>query len=198
MSNAHFLADVDQSWTLFLDRDGVINKKIDNDYVKHIGEFEFLPGVLEAIYLLQNCFYKILVVTNQQGISKGLMSETSLERVHQYLFYEVEQSHGHIDAIYHCPHLAADCVYCRKPNNGMAYMAKADYPFIDFSKSIVVGDSESDINFGKKSGMFTVKVCRQPMDYHSSTADLNVASLIEFSKLLHSYKIKGKIKRKEL
>ena len=78
------LPKIDKSWTLFLDRDGVINKKLENDYVKTIDEFEFLPQVLEAIKQFSSHFQKIVIVTNQQGISKKLMTENDLEKVHQY------------------------------------------------------------------------------------------------------------------
>lgn len=184
MGSEHFLADVDESWTLFLDRDGVINKKIDNDYVKSISEFEFLPGVLEALYVLQDYFYKIIVVTNQQGIAKGTMTEAGLDIIHHYLQYEVSQAHARIDHIYYCPHFASECTFCRKPYNGMAHMAKADYPFIDFAKSIIVGDSISDMEFGKKSDMHTVMIGQ----HISQNIDIFVPSLQSFSKLLSKYK----------
>jgi histidinol-phosphate phosphatase family protein len=186
MGSEHFLADVDESWTLFLDRDGVINRKIDNDYVKSIGEFEFLPGVLESLYSLQDYFYKIIIVTNQQGIAKGTMTEEGLDKVHQYLLYEVEKAHARIDQIYHCPHFASECTFCRKPNNGMALMAQADDPIIDFEKSIIVGDSISDMEFGKKSGMHTVMIGSQK----SQNCDIFVPSLISFSNLLLKYQSK--------
>ena len=74
----NFLSKIDNSWTLFLDRDGVINRKLEGDYVKTIEEFEFLPNSLKAIVAFSNYFHKIIVVTNQQGISKKLMTENDL------------------------------------------------------------------------------------------------------------------------
>ena len=96
---------IDTSWTLFLDRDGVINKKLEGDYVKIIDEFEFLPYALEAIKLFSSRFHKVVIVTNQQGINKRLMTEDDLHKVHQHLLQEVQNFGGRIDAIYHAPQL---------------------------------------------------------------------------------------------
>ncbi len=187
MKAPHFLANVDASWTLFLDRDGVINHKIEEDYVKHIGEFEFLPGVLEALYDFTFIFNKIIVVTNQQGIAKGIMSEEQLNKVHDYISYEVDKINGRIDAFYFCPHFSAECSFCRKPNIGMALLAKADFPEIDFSKSIMIGDSNSDMEFGKKAGMYTVKISSKIDNNNIEKIDIFASSLVSFSKLLNKY-----------
>ena len=147
---------IDTSWTLFLDRDGVINKKLKNKYIKNIDEFEFLPNVLEAIRLLSSRFHKIFIVTNQQGISKLLMTEDDLYKVHQHLLKEVKNFGGRIDAIYHAPQLADENSMMRKPNIGMALQAKEDFPSIDFKKSIMIGDSISDMKFAKNLNMFGI------------------------------------------
>ena len=147
------LSNINKSWTLFLDRDGVINKKIENDYVKNIGEFEFLPNALHAIVECSKVFGKIIVVTNQQGIGKGLMTESDLNSIHQHLLDKVQQAGGKIDAIYHAPMLAQENSEMRKPNIGMATKAKKEFSNIQFKKSIMVGDSVSDIEFGKKAKM---------------------------------------------
>jgi histidinol-phosphate phosphatase family protein len=191
MSNPHFLADVDESWTLFLDRDGVINRKLDNDYVKSISEMEILEGVLEALYTFDQFFYKIVIVTNQQCISKGIISEYQLSLIHGYMMHEVENARARIDAIYFCPHLKMDCTFCRKPNSGMAHMAKADFPLIDFTKSIIVGDSDSDIEFGFNVGMHTVKIGDRKSKHISKKCDIFVPSLVSFSNLLKNYKKYG-------
>ena len=147
---------IDTSWTLFLDRDGVINKKLDGDYVKTIDEFEFLPYVLEAIKLFSSRFHRVVIVTNQQGISKRLMTEDDLHKVHQHLLQEVQNFGGKIDAIYHAPQLAEENSIMRKPNIGMALQAKEEFKSIDFKKSIMVGDSISDMEFAKNANMFAV------------------------------------------
>lgn len=149
---------VDSSWTLFLDRDGVINVRKVGDYIKSVDEFKFLPGVLHAISKFSHLFGRIIVVTNQQGISKGLMTERNLDEIHRYMSFEVEKRGGRIDKIYFAPQLSKENSIMRKPNIGMGLKAKEDFPEIDFQKSIMIGDSDSDIAFGQALGMITVKL----------------------------------------
>lgn len=155
------LFKIDESWTLFLDRDGVINRRLMGDYVKRLEEFEILPGVLDAIKIFSKKFGRIVVVTNQQGIGKGLMTTEDLKLVHHHFQQKVNESGGRIDAFYHAPNLAAENSELRKPNIGMAHLAKADFPEIDFSKSIMVGDSISDMEFGKSAGMKCVFISEE-------------------------------------
>ncbi|MBK9733068.1 MAG: HAD family hydrolase [Chitinophagaceae bacterium] len=147
---------IDKSWTLFLDRDGVLNKKIDDDYVRSIDQFEWLPGVPQAIKKLSGLFGRIIIITNQQGVGKGLMMKEDVESIHTNIIESVKITGGRIDAVYYAPQLKSENSEYRKPNIGMALQAKKDFPEIDFSKSIMVGDSMSDIEFGKKAGMKTV------------------------------------------
>lgn len=153
-----FLKNIDKSWTLFLDRDGVINKRIDGGYVHHWETFEFLPGVPESLAIFSRIFGRIIVITNQQGIAKGIMNEKQLQSVHRKMIADVEKAGGKIDAIFHCPDMASKSGNCRKPSVFMALKAQKKFPEIDFCKSIMVGDTESDMAFGKKAGMFTVLV----------------------------------------
>ncbi len=148
------------SWTLFLDRDGVINQKWENDYVRTREAFIFLPGVKKALKHLASVFHRIIIVTNQQGIGKACMTHDDLIRIHGYMLEEIHRSGGRIDGIYYCSELAHDNPVSRKPNTGMAYEAKADFPAIVFEKSVVVGDSESDMEFGKRLGMHRVFLTR--------------------------------------
>ena len=171
------LPNIDNSWTLFLDRDGVINKKIEGGYVTNINDFKFLPRVLEAICILSHQFHKIIIVTNQQGIGKGIMSCSDLENIHQHLKQEVSHHKGRIDAIYCAPNLAKENNLMRKPNIGMALAAQKDYCSIDLKKSIMVGDSVSDMLFAKNSSMFGVFIGKNK-DYYS------ISSLFELSQLL--------------
>ncbi len=154
MSLDHY--HIDKSWSLFLDRDGVINRRIIDDYVKTSADFLFLEKVPESIHLLSKVFGRIFIVTNQQGIGKGLMTIHDLKLVHHFLLKEVENAGGKIDQIYFCPELAATNHPDRKPEIGMAQKAKKDFPEIEFSKSIMVGDSFSDMEFGLKAGMKNV------------------------------------------
>jgi len=149
---------IDKSWTLFLDRDGVINKRKVGGYIQTVDEFEFLPGAKEAISEFSKIFGRIIIVTNQQGIGKGLFHENDLQQIHTYMVEQIRQSSGRIDAIHYCPELAVDDPKCRKPNTGMAIEAKKQFPEIDFAKSIMIGDSPSDMEFGKRIGMKCVGV----------------------------------------
>ena len=144
--------------TLFLDRDGVINIKLDGQYVKNTDEFEFMIGAEMAISKLSKIFNRILIVTNQQGIAKGIMSDKDLGVLHDYMLFELKKNGGVIDKIYYCPHLAAENCSCRKPNPGMIQQAIIDFPEIKVEDSYLIGDSDTDILAGNKTGLITVKV----------------------------------------
>ena len=171
-----FLADIDSSWTLFLDRDGVINKKIPHDYVKTIPEFIFLDGVCEAIEKCSQVFKYIIMVTNQQGIGKGLMTDNDLSVIHEYMQKKLNYR---IHKIYYAPQLEIEQSEMRKPAIGMALQAQKDLPDIDFAKSVMVGDSSSDMLFGKNAGMKTVFISNLTKnDVHY---DICFESLYDFS-----------------
>ena len=142
-----------------MDRDGVINEKLDNDYVKEWSEFRFCENALLALSVLSTIFKCIVVATNQRGIGKGLFSKEQLHEIHEKMLIEVRKSSGRIDSVYFCPDID-DRSNCRKPNTGMALEAKRDFPEIDFSKSFIVGDSLSDMEFGKKLEMKRVYISR--------------------------------------
>lgn len=148
--------NIDKSWTLFLDRDGVINQRIENDYVKSWSEFKFLPGFMEGIVALNKIFGTVVIVTNQQGIGKEIYTESDLEGIHLSMMLEVMLCGGIIDRVYFAPELATANSPMRKPNIGMAQKAKEDFPSIEFSKSIIIGDSISDMEFGRNAGMKTI------------------------------------------
>ncbi len=171
--------NINKSWSLFLDRDGVINKRLEGDYVKTLDEFEFIDGVPEALKILSDVFNKIIVVTNQQGIGKGLYTENDLSIIHHYLTDEIEKHEGRIDKVYFSPHLASANHHSRKPGIGMAQEAKNDFPEIDFSKSIIVGDSLSDMQFGKSAGMQTVFISEEKIN--DKNIDFCFPSLFEFA-----------------
>lgn len=146
----------DKNWTLFLDRDGVLNRRLEGDYVKRPEDFEWLDGVLESLAFLKNIFGTIVVVTNQQGIGKGLMTEPELEQIHRKMLGDVERAGGRIDRIYHCPDLENSGSFNRKPMIGMGLKARRDFPAIQFRQSIMVGDTISDMRFGKRLKMKTI------------------------------------------
>ncbi len=174
--------NINKSWTLFLDRDGVINKKLENDYVKHWIEFEFIDGSIDAIKYLSTLFGKIVVVTNQQGIGKRLYRIEDLELIHKNMLYEIAYHGGKIDKVYFSPYLHSENHPTRKPGIGMALDAKKDFPEIDFSKSIIIGDSMSDMEFGRNAGMKTVFISDAPkqdekIDFNFTTLNNLVISL---------------------
>jgi histidinol-phosphate phosphatase family protein len=161
------LANINTDWSLFLDRDGVINERLPDDYVKNCEQFIFLPGVIEALKIFSEQFGHIFVVTNQQGIGKGLMTEDELTVIHNFMTDEIEKGSGRIDRVYHAPYLESAHHYMRKPASGMALQAKKDFPAVHFHRSVMAGDSISDMLFGKNLGMTTVfistdlKQCRE-------------------------------------
>jgi D-glycero-D-manno-heptose 1,7-bisphosphate phosphatase len=179
-----FITETDSSWALFLDRDGVINERIIGGYVQNTSAFRFLDNVPEAITVLRKIFGYIFVVTNQQGIGKGIMTENDLHLVHHYM---EEQLSVKFDRIYYSPFLAEENNIMRKPNSGMAFQAKKDFPAIDFSKSVMVGDSLSDISFGKSVQMKTVYISDGKKEVE---ADLFCSSLYEFARIIWKEKKK--------
>lgn len=177
--------------TLFLDRDGVINKRIPGAYVEKVEQFNFFPNLAENFKNLNRFFSRIVVVTNQQGIGKELMTHEDLAVVHEYMLFEIEMNDGQIDAVYYCPDLAAFDPPCRKPNPGMALEAKANFPDIDFKNSLMVGDSESDIQFGSRLGMKTLLVTTkkgeaQKMEENGTQADFELGTLMDFIRHLNA------------
>lgn len=140
----------DHTWTLFLDRDGVINTHTPG-YILNEEQFVFRPGVLEAIPRLNAVFGRIVVVTNQKGVHKGLMTEADLLAVHAYMLNHIEAAGGFLDAVYACTQGSE--APCRKPEPGMALQAQADFPEIDFARSVMLGDALTDMQFGQRLGM---------------------------------------------
>ena len=177
--------EFDRDWTLFLDRDGTINRRLIGDYVKSYDDFEFLPGALEALRVFNEHFKYSIVVTNQQGIGKELMSHQDLHEIHKEMNKKVNEFGATLDEILYCPHLAALDPSCRKPNPGMAFQAKEMFPDIEFKHSVMVGDTESDIQFGKKLRMYCVLISPDRKDENYFDADLGVSSLREFAEYLN-------------
>lgn len=177
----------DKEWTLFLDRDGVINKEILGSYVTTPDEFEFCPGAIEAIAGLSGIFGKIVVVTNQRGVGRGLMSLETLREIHRQMREQIETAGGRIDKVYAATALSDDDRN-RKPNVGMALQAKEDFPQINFHKSIMVGNSLSDMEFGKKLAMYTVFLTSKhaPFSLPHDLIDLQFESLQEWAQSLAS------------
>ena len=168
---------IDSSWTLFLDRDGIINERVDG-YITDWKGFIFKTDFIDSISSLATLFSRIILITNQQGIGKGLMSKRDLEIIHEKMLKSIQEYGGRIDQIYYCPHLAEENCSCRKPKPGMALKAKEKYPDIDFNKSVMIGDTGRDIVFGRSLGMKTVYIPSREEDfsaYDYFTSDLTEA-----------------------
>ncbi|MBU1369414.1 MAG: HAD-IIIA family hydrolase [Bacteroidetes bacterium] len=172
------LNSIKGDWSLFLDRDGVINKRPLNDYVRQVEDFHFLPGTLEALRYFNEVFARIIVITNQQGVGKGLMTIEKLHDIHSWMQEFVKQNGGRIDAIYSCTDLASAPNNCRKPDLAMAKQAQQAYPEIRPEHAIMVGDTASDILFGKNAGMKTVLIGDAAI---SITPDMRFESLLDFA-----------------
>tara|TARA_B100001540_G_C15611039_1_gene553090 strand:- start:94 stop:639 length:546 start_codon:yes stop_codon:yes gene_type:complete len=175
--------NIDPSWTLFLDRDGVINQRNFNGYITHPNEFVFLNGSLEALNTFSKLFDLIFIVTNQQCVGKGIISTKELKSIHSYMLSEINRNNGFITDIYFAPELKTNHMQMRKPLPKMAELAKQKHSSIDFKKSIMIGDTDSDIEFGKNLGMKTV--CIRSKEVINSKPDVYCESLFEFSKLIN-------------
>jgi D-glycero-D-manno-heptose 1,7-bisphosphate phosphatase len=141
---------------VFLDRDGVIN--VDRrDYVKSWAEFKFLPQVFEALRLLRKHNLRVVVVTNQSAVHRGLMSISTLREIHEKMLRAIEKRGGRIEAIYFCPHRPDEKCKCRKPKPGMVLKAVKDLK-IDLSRSYLVGDSRKDVELAQSVGTKCIRI----------------------------------------
>lgn len=148
---------------VFLDRDGVINRKMpEGEYVREWDQFSFLPDVFEAIRVFNDHGYLVIVVTNQQCVGKGIVSAETVDLIHEAMAGSIEKNGAHIDAVYVCPHLAAQECPCRKPATGLFDKAVMDFRrqgiSIDLSASYMIGDSDTDVLAGKRAGLTTVRL----------------------------------------
>jgi len=146
---------------VFLDRDGTIN--IEKDYLFQVADFEFIPGVVEAVKLLNEAGFMVVVVTNQSGVARGYYTEEDVENLHRHIASELEKSGARADAWIYCPHhpsgrgsYALPCS-CRKPLPGMLKEAARRYD-IDLEASIMIGDKLADISAGLSAGCRSVLV----------------------------------------
>lgn len=177
---------IDKTWSLFLDRDGVINVDKPNSYIFNPDEFKFYNGVLSSMEGLNQRFGHIVIVTNQRGVGRGLMTESDLQAIHAKMMKEISANHGRIDKVYYCASNDNEDPR-RKPNPGMAYEARRDFPSIDFNRSLVIGNNISDMKFGRNAGMKTVFVKSTIPDIELPNPDIDLAflSLEDFTKALH-------------
>jgi len=188
------LKQIDKTWTLFLDRDGVINHEKHKDYIHTWDEFVFYEGAKEAIAVFAEKFRRIIVVTNQKGIGKGLTKPEDLEIIHNNMTTEIEKAGGRIDAVYFCPDIE-DASPNRKPNQGMGLQAVAKFPDINLSKTIMVGNTLSDMQFGRNLGVKTIflPTTRPEVDLKDERIDAVYDSLIAFANDLDKVELESNL-----
>ena len=138
-----------KSKAVFLDRDGVINEKRD-DHVKNISEFKIFSGVGDAIKLLRDKGYLVIIITNQSAIGRKIISEKKLDEIHTEFKNYLNQHDTYVDSIYYCPHTPEENCSCRKPKPGLLIKATNDFG-INLEESYFIGDSESDLNAAKEA-----------------------------------------------
>lgn len=141
---------------VFLDRDGVINADRD-DYVKSTNELRVYPFAPAAIRLLNDAGWPVFVVSNQQGVAKGIIAEDDLLAIQREIMRQVEEAGGRITGFYYCRHLASEGCSCRKPQPGLILQAAREHS-IDLAESVMVGDTERDIAAGQSAGCRTILV----------------------------------------
>ena len=144
---------------IFLDRDGVINRRIPDGYVTRLSEFEFLPDAIAGIRALARLGRPIIVVSNQAGVAKGLVSVRALEQITAWFVGEAAAADGRIDAVYYCPHAPGDACECRKPKPGLFLQAASDFG-VELGQSVMIGDSASDAEAATNAGVRAIIVER--------------------------------------
>ncbi len=177
------LTKINKDWTLFLDRDGVINHEKHLDYIHKWDEFIFYDGVEEAIGIFTKKFKYIFIVTNQKGVGKGMTKLEDLHIIHDNMKAALALHDGKIDQIYFCTDLEETSPN-RKPNPGMGLQAVNEFPDIDLSKAIMVGNTLGDMGFGRNLGIKTVflPTTRPEVDVNDERIDISYPSLIAFAK----------------
>jgi len=176
---------ISNGYTLFIDRDGVINKEKKEDYIYTWDEFEFLDGVIEALKVANSFFETIVLITNQRGIGRGLMTDESLHIIHSKMLEVIAAHGGRIDAIYYCADDDSTSPN-RKPNPGMAYKATLDFPSINLEKTLMVGNRMSDMKFARNAGVKGVFVATTHPEvvFPNESIDYRFENLLHFAKSL--------------
>jgi D-glycero-D-manno-heptose 1,7-bisphosphate phosphatase len=147
---------------VFVDRDGVINRKAaEGEYIGEWRAMEILPGVETAIAALNRSGRRVIVVSNQRGVALGIYTKADVEALHAELQRHLGESGARIDAFYYCPHDIGQCD-CRKPGTGMFLQAFRDFPGASAANSVVIGDSVSDIEAARALGARSIFIEGDP------------------------------------
>jgi histidinol-phosphate phosphatase family protein len=142
---------------IFLDRDGVVNASPATRFVTSWRRFRFLPDVLDAFRTLNDHGRIVIIVSNQSGVGRGVLSTAHLKDITQRMLQSIRRAGGQVHAVYYCPHHPQEGCVCRKPHTGMLRQAARRFS-IDLKRSFVIGDSETDILMGHSAGCMTVLV----------------------------------------
>lgn len=165
--------------TVFLDRDGVINKcAAPHCYISKWEEFHFLPGAIEGIRSLNKAGYLVLIVSNQRGIARGLYTRKDVDELHEKMCNVLKENDAYIDGIYICPHDDRVCS-CRKPLPGLFYQAENEW-MIDKEHSWCIGDFESDILAGRDYGVKTILIGSPEKAYGQTGTFKNLKEAVNF------------------
>ncbi len=163
--------------TAFVDRDGTINvDATEGGYIESWDEFSFLPRAKEAIRLLNDLGLRVFVVTNQRGVALGKMSTGAVEEIHRLMALELAGIGATVDGFYYCPHDYGECA-CRKPDIGLFRKAQADFPEVDFARSVMIGNTGIDMEAGRRAGTRCILAGDETSD--TGEVDLMVSSLWE-------------------
>jgi D-glycero-D-manno-heptose 1,7-bisphosphate phosphatase len=192
MTTFNIPAQIDRTWSLFLDRDGVINVENVGSYITEWSEFEFCDGALDALKQVSELFGTIVVVSNQRGVGKGIMTLDALKEISTNMVNAIAEAGGRVDKVYAATSVH-DSDHNRKPNTGMAQQAKEDFPNIDFRRSVMVGNAMLDMEFGKRMGMHTVFITSkfEPVQLPHDLIDEQYPSLQAWAKVLKAAELVG-------
>jgi len=164
---------------VFFDRDGIVNRSPGAGYVEQLGDFELIPEFVDVLRSVSEMRYEAIVVSNQRGVSLGIVGKKELERIHRQLQRTLASHSLCLLDIFYCPHGDGECE-CRKPKPGMLLRAAGKHG-IDLGQSWMVGDSERDVEAGSRAGCRTILVTAEPID---TSADVKVASMSELAKVI--------------
>ncbi|HUS87616.1 MAG TPA: HAD-IIIA family hydrolase [Bacteroidales bacterium] len=170
----------EKGWSLFLDRDGVINRHIERGYVLNPGQLEIIEGVSSALPLLSRYFNYIFIVTNQQCVGRGLITMSEVDAIHDMMRSLIDPKRQYITDIFVSPCIEEERNEYRKPGTGMAKKAAALYRGVNLSRSVMAGDSATDMIFGRNAGMLNVLIGRESVE-DISLYDWSFNSLYDFA-----------------
>lgn len=175
------MSDASNAKVVILDRDGTI--VMDRHYLSDAAGLEFLPGAAEGLRSMHEQGYRLIVITNQSGVGRGMFSLEALQQMNLRLAQMVEGLGAHLERIYFCPHLPEEHCQCRKPNTQLLMDAASELGF-EPSRAVVIGDKDSDVEFGKRAGALTMLIAARDAAGHGSTPDYLVNDLQQAAAVL--------------